>query len=47
MGVLLGWFTTVVLALSFLLVLHHIGMDLGPMIGSSLHGVERFLGRPL
>ena len=47
MGALLAWFTTVVLAMSLMLVLHHLGVDVGPLIGNALHGVERALGRPL
>ena len=47
MGALLGWFTTIVLAMSLMLVLHHLGLDVAPMIGGALRGVERILGHPL
>lgn len=47
MGMILGWFTGIVLMLSGVLVLHHLGLDVGPMIGATMHGVERFLGQPL
>jgi hypothetical protein len=47
MGAILAWFTTAVLALSLVLVLHQIGIDVSPAIGSVLHGVEHFLGRPV
>ncbi len=47
MGAFLAWFTAVVLVLSFVLVLHQIGLDVTPFVGTALHGVERFLGTPL
>ncbi len=47
MGTILAWFTAVVLVLSLVLVLHHLGVDAGPAIASALHGVERVLGQPL
>lgn len=47
MGMILGWFTGIVLMLSAVVLLHHIGVDVGPMIGVTMHGIERFLGHPL
>ncbi len=47
MGVILAWFTAVVLVLSLFLVLHHLGVDAGPILSTALHGVERALGQPL
>jgi len=47
MGVILAWFTTVVLLMSAFLVLHHLGVEVAPMIGGALHGVEHVLGQPL
>ncbi len=47
MGAILAWFTTVVLVLSLFLVMHHLGVDVGPMVSSVLHGVEHALGQPL
>lgn len=47
MGIILTWFTGVVLVLSGVVVLHHLGVDVSPMISTTMHGVERLLGRPL
>jgi hypothetical protein len=47
MGALLAWFTTVVLVLSFVLVLSQLGLDVTPAISSALHGVEHWLGQPI
>ena len=47
MGVILAWFTTVVLVLSLFLVLHHLGVDAPPMIAAGLRSVEHLLGAPL
>jgi hypothetical protein len=47
MGAVLAWFTTVVLALSFVLVLHQLGVDVTPVLGHAVKGIERFLGHPL
>lgn len=47
MGATLAWFTTVVLVLSLVLVLHQLGVNVTPTIGSSLHGLEHWLGQPL
>lgn len=47
MGAVLAWFTTVVLVLSFVVVLHQIGFDVSPIVGAAVHGLERFLGTPL
>jgi len=47
MGASMAWFTTVVLLLSFVLVLHQIGVDVTPSIGSALHGLVRLLGQPI
>ena len=47
MGAVVAWFTTVVLVLSFVLVLHQIGLDVTPLVGAAVHGFERFLGTPL
>jgi len=47
MGAILAWFTTVVLVLSFVLVLSQLGLDVTPALGSALHGVEHWLGLPI
>ena len=47
MGATLAWFTTVVLALSFVLVLHQLGIDVTPVLGNAVRGIEHFLGQPL
>jgi hypothetical protein len=47
MGVILAWFTTVVLLMSLFLVLHHMGVEVAPLLGNVLHGVEHVLGQPL
>ena len=47
MGAIAAWFTAVVLTLSMVVVLNQLGIDVGPSIGSVLHGVERFLNQPL
>jgi uncharacterized membrane protein YidH (DUF202 family) len=47
MGAFLAWFTTVVLVLSFVLVLHQIGFDVTPMVGTAVRGLEHLLGTPL
>ena len=47
MGAILAWFTTAILAVSLVLVLHQLGVDVSPVIGSALHGVEHFLGQPI
>ena len=47
MGAGVAWFTAIVLVLSVVLVLHQIGFDVTPMVGTAVHGLERFLGTPL
>lgn len=47
MGAVMAWFTAVVLVLSFVLVLHQIGLDVTPLVGSAVRSVEHFLGMPL
>jgi hypothetical protein len=47
MGAALAWFTTVALVLSFVLVLHQLGVDVTPALGHAMQGIERFLGHPL
>ena len=47
MGALGAWFTAVVFALSLVVVLHQLGVDVSPTIGSVLHGVAALLNRPL
>ena len=47
MGAILAWFTTVVLVLTFVVVLSQLGLDLTPALSSAVHGVERWLGQPL
>jgi hypothetical protein len=42
-----AWFVTVVLALGVVVVFFFLGWNVASAIGSALHGVERFLGRPL
>ena len=47
MGAILAWFTAIVLLLSLVLMLHHLGVEVGPLVSSALHGVEHALGQPL
>ena len=47
MGAMLAWFTAIVLLLSLVLMLHHLGVEVGPLVSSALHGVEHALGQPL
>ncbi|HZY91757.1 MAG TPA: hypothetical protein VFG07_03150 [Thermoplasmata archaeon] len=47
MGVILAWFTAIVLVLSLVLVLHHLGVEIGPIVSTAVHGVEHALGQPL
>jgi small basic protein len=47
MGAISAWFTAVVLTLSLVVVLHQLGVDVSPAIGSVLHGVVQVLNRPL
>ena len=47
MGATLAWFTTVILALSFVLVLHQLGVDVTPALGTAVHNIEHLLGTPI
>ena len=47
MGAILAWFTRIVLVLSLVLVLHHLGVEVGPLVSTALHGVEHALAQPL
>ena len=47
MGAFAAWFTTVVLVLSVVVVLHQIGVDVVPAVTTVVRGIERFLGQPL
>jgi hypothetical protein len=47
MGAVVAWFTAVVLTLSLVVVLHQVGVDVSPTIGSVLHGALQVLNRPL
>ncbi len=42
-----AWFTAVVLLLSVVVVLHQVGFDVGPSVGTVLKGVVHLLGQPL
>jgi hypothetical protein len=42
-----GWVVTVLLLLGGVVVLNHIGVDIGSAMAGTVHGVERLLGRPL
>jgi hypothetical protein len=42
-----AWFITVVLAVGLVVTFFFLGWNLASSIGSALHGIERFLGRPL
>lgn len=42
-----AWFVTVVLAVSLVVVFFFLGWNVATAIGSALHGLERFMGRPL
>jgi hypothetical protein len=47
MGAIGAWFTTVILVLSLILVLHQLGVNVAPALGTALHGVEHALGQPI
>jgi hypothetical protein len=47
MGAALAMFTTVVLLLSLVLVLHHLGVDVTPWISQVMHSLERAVAKPL
>lgn len=47
MGAFSNWFTSVVLVIGAAIVFNHLGINLSPVIGTTLHGIERALGTPL
>ncbi len=47
MGSAMAWFSTIVLLILLVLMLHQLGMDITTTIGNALHGVEHFLGEPI
>jgi hypothetical protein len=47
MTAMMSWFLTVIGLLGFVIVLHHLGVDLTATIGSAVRGAEQLLGRPL
>jgi hypothetical protein len=42
-----AWFVTVTLVLGAVVVFFFLGWNIASAIGSALHGLEHFLGRPL
>jgi hypothetical protein len=42
-----AWFVTVTLVVGAVVVFFFLGFNLASAIGSALHGLEHFLGRPL
>ncbi|HEV2519030.1 MAG TPA: hypothetical protein VGX00_00200 [Thermoplasmata archaeon] len=47
MGAALAWFTTVVLVYLGVLMLVHLGVDTGGILGNLLTGAEHSLSRPV
>ena len=47
MGAGFAWFTTVVLVLIGVVVLYHLGLNLGPSLSTAFHAVLHVLSRPL
>ncbi|MCI4332001.1 MAG: hypothetical protein L3K19_09190 [Thermoplasmata archaeon] len=47
MGSFTAWFTSVVMVLGAVIVFNHLGVNLSPLLGSALHGIEHALGMPL
>ena len=47
MSAVQAWFVTVLLAVGLVVVFFFLGWNIASAIGSGLHGLERFLGRPL
>ncbi|HEV2165766.1 MAG TPA: hypothetical protein VGS23_02125 [Thermoplasmata archaeon] len=42
-----GWAISVLLIVGGIVVLNHLGVDLGAAIATSMHGLERWLGSPV
>ncbi len=47
MGAPSAWFTTVVVVLIGVVVLQQLGIGLGSLLGTVLHGIEHILGEPI
>jgi hypothetical protein len=47
MGAWTAWFWTVVLTVSGVLALNHLGLNVGPAVASVAQGVLHILGTPL
>jgi hypothetical protein len=47
MGATLAWFTTVVLVYLGILLMVHLGVDTGGILGNILTGAEHSLSRPI
>lgn len=47
MGSMETWAVTVLLLLGAFLVIGHLGVDAGSAVTQLVHGVERFLARPI
>lgn len=47
MGSMETWAVTVLLLLGAFLVVGHLGVDAGSAVTQLVHGVERFLARPI
>lgn len=47
MGSWTGWFWTVVLTVSGVLALNHLGLNIGPAVSTIARGVFHLLGTPL
>lgn len=42
-----AWVVGILLIVGGVIVLNHLGVDIGTAIGSAVHSVERSLGQPL
>lgn len=42
-----AWFTTVVLVVCGVIVMHQLGIDITPGIASAIHGIERLFAQPI
>ncbi|HEV2316868.1 MAG TPA: hypothetical protein VGV89_04755 [Thermoplasmata archaeon] len=42
-----AWAVAILVVVGGVIVLNHLGVGLGAAIGTAMHGLEHFLGRPL
>jgi hypothetical protein len=47
MSAMRAWTVTVLFLIGAVFVLHHLGVEIGPEIGTTLKGLERLLIRPI